>query len=169
MPPKASPIRSFAPIADARAHTLILGSMPGAASLRAGQYYAHRQNQFWRIMAELLGWPPDLSYATRIEALRGRRIALWDVLQSCVRPGSLDAAITDEMPNDFAKFFRAHADIERVFFNGAKAEASFRKHGGREKFPDLHYTRLPSTSPAHAGMSFRQKLAAWAPTVSSTQ
>ncbi|MGE0735130.1 MAG: DNA-deoxyinosine glycosylase [Alphaproteobacteria bacterium] len=155
-------IRSFAPIADKRARTLILGSMPGVASLCARQYYAHRQNQFWRIMGRLLSMPPDLPYAERVERLRDGGIAVWDVLHSCVRDGSLDTAIADETPNDFAKFFRTYREIDRVFFNGAKAETSFRRHGLQRAFPDLKYVRLPSTSPAHAGMNWQRKRKIWA-------
>lgn len=156
-------IRSFLPIADPQAETLILGSMPGAASLKAGQYYAHPQNQFWRIIAELLGLPEGTDYADRVQALGARRIALWDVLDSCVRPGSMDSAITGEAPNDFRSFFLEHRRITRVFFNGAKAEASFRKHCRpvMVEFPRLHYHRLPSTSPAHAGLSYSRKLMLW--------
>lgn len=159
---RSSRLRSFAPIADRGARVLILGSMPGVASLRAKQYYAHPQNQFWRILSALLSLPVDLPYAKRVEALKTHGIALWDVLRSCERVGSLDSAIREEEPNDFARFFGKHSRIERVLFNGAKAEAIFRHHGLAEKFAHLKYTRLPSTSPAHAGMNLQTKQAAWA-------
>lgn len=162
MAPISSRLRSFPPIADPQARLLILGSMPGVASLRAKQYYAHPQNQFWRIVTALLSLPPDLPYDARTQALRQHHVALWDVLHSCVREGSLDTAIDEEQPNNFARFFKTHPRIERVFFNGAKAEASFRRHGLRDKFPHLKYARLPSTSPAHAGMNLQTKQAAWA-------
>lgn len=154
-------IRSFAPIAGRNARVLILGSMPGRASLAAGRYYAHPQNAFWRIAAELLRIEPDAPYRRRVQALKSARIALWDVLHSCIRQGSLDTMIEQEIANDFAAFFGAHPGITHVFFNGAKAEASYRRHVlGRIDIP-LRYARLPSTSPAHASLPFRRKLAAW--------
>ena len=91
--------------------------MPGAASLKAKQYYAHPHNSFWPIMGTLLGFDPSASYRRRERALRAAHIAVWDVLRSCVRPGSLDAQIEQETANDFADFFRAHRRIRHVFFN----------------------------------------------------
>jgi double-stranded uracil-DNA glycosylase len=159
-------IRSFPPIEDSRARVLILGSMPGGASLAAGRYYAHPQNLFWRIMGDLLGADPGLSYARRIRLLKSRGIALWDVLESCVREGSLDSSIEEAtiVVNDFVSFYRAHPRIERVFFNGAKADAAYRRYvlgPSATQIPVLRYLRLPSTSPAHAALSFAQKRKAW--------
>src|SRR5512140_137906 len=118
-------VQSFPAIANAAARVLILGSMPGKASLAAGQYYAHAQNLFWTILAEVTGAASSLPYAARARALKAQGIALWDVLASCAREGSLDSAIDDASisANDFAAFYRAHAQITHVFFNGAKAEA----------------------------------------------
>jgi double-stranded uracil-DNA glycosylase len=154
-------IQSFRPIAAKDARILVLGSMPGAESLRLGQYYAHPQNQFWRIVEALFGIDCARPYAARVRALKARRIAVWDVLHSCVREGSLDTAINDEVANDFAAFFRAHRYLTHVFFNGAKAEASWRRHIPREIGHGLRFARLPSTSPAHASLSPARKLAAW--------
>ena len=154
-------IRSFAPVAARNAKVLILGSIPGRASLAAGQYYAHRQNAFWGIVCRLLAIDPASPYPARIRALRTSRIALWDVLNSCVRPGSLDSRIERETANDFTAFFRRHPDIAHVFFNGAKAEASFRRHVLSSVQRPLRYARLPSTSPAHASAPFERKLEAW--------
>ena len=154
-------VRSFAPIAGRGARTLILGSMPGVASLKANQYYAHAQNGFWPIVGTLLGFDPRAPYPQRVQALRTARIAVWDVLHSCVRPGSLDARIEQEIANDFAAFFRTHRGITHVFFNGAKAEASFKRHVLPVMKVKLRMARLPSTSPAHASLPFRRKLAAW--------
>ena len=155
-------VRSFKPIADANAEILILGSMPGRASLAAREYYAHPRNVFWRIACELLRLDPASSYEARVRALRSARIALWDVLHSCTREGSLDARIENGVANDFRTFFRTHRKIRRVFFNGATAEASFRRYvlpriGG----VPLSYRRLPSTSPANASLSPARKLRAW--------
>lgn len=157
-------VYSFPPIADAAAERLILGSMPGAASLAAGRYYAHPHNAFWPILAELVGFAPDADYETRVSALRAAHIALWDVLQSCSREGSLDARIarTSEVPNDFASFFARHPKICHVYFNGSKAEAAFRQRVLPQLDASrLHFIRLPSTSPAHAAQSRAEKLAAW--------
>jgi hypoxanthine-DNA glycosylase len=154
-------IRSFRPVADARARVLILGSMPGRASLQAGQYYAHPQNAFWRILCELLGVERSSPYRSRIRTLKAHRIALWDVLHSCVREGSLDTRIAEEAANDFERFFRTRPAITHVFFNGAKAEASYRRHVLARIDRPLRYRRLPSTSPAHASLPYARKLAAW--------
>ena len=157
-------VQSFAPIENADATILILGSMPGEASLRAGQYYAHPRNLFWRIMGELVGAAPELPYQQRIQALKAAHIALWDVLRSCRRKGSLDSNIDDSslVPNDFAMFFRQHPEITHVFFNGSKAEQCYRKHVPPiAATGHLEYLRLPSTSPANAATSGERKLEAW--------
>ncbi len=157
-------VQSFEPIEDKKAEVLILGSMPGRASLAAGQYYAHPQNLFWRIVSELLRFDATSTYWARVRALRRTGIALWDVLQSCTREGSLDAKIESDtqIANDFQTFFRTHKKVTQVFFNGAKAEACFKRHVLREiDGGSIRYTRLPSTSPANASISFEQKLGAW--------
>jgi hypoxanthine-DNA glycosylase len=141
--------------------------MPGAASLAAGQYYAHPRNLFWPIMGTLFGAGPELPYATRVARLKEARVAVWDVLESCVREGSLDSAIAGDSiaVNDFAGFYRGHPGITRVFFNGAKAEATYRRHVSAMLPPGPaapEGLRLPSTSPAHASLNFAAKLAAWA-------
>jgi hypoxanthine-DNA glycosylase len=140
--------------------------MPGNASLAAGQYYAHPQNLFWRILGDVTGVDCALPYAARVRALTSCGIALWDVLASCVREGSLDASIDDASvsANDFASFYRAHTRIAHVFFNGAKAETCYRKHVLPALAADpgrRSYTRLPSTSPAHASMSREHKRSVW--------
>lgn len=160
-----SAVQSFPPLARADARILILGSMPGVASLHAGQYYAHPQNQFWKILGQLLGFDPAAPYETRTEALLDARIALWDVLASCQRPGSLDARIhvASAIANDLAGFLAKHPDIERICFNGSTAEDLFRRLV-RVQLPhlDVSTLRLPSTSPAHAAMTPARKLAIWA-------
>lgn len=161
-------VRSFAPIAGRDAEVLILGSMPGAASLAAGQYYAYLHNAFWPIMAELLEFDISSPYPARVKALKSARIAVWDVLHSCKRDGSADAGIEYDtaVVNDFRSFFQRHKRISHVFFNGATAEQLFRKDVQRKMdLERLHFQRLPSTSPAHASKSFRQKLRAWRETV----
>jgi len=160
----ADRIRSFPPIAERSAETLILGSMPGEASLAAGQYYAHPRNAFWRILGTLLRFDPALGYAARVRALKAARIAVWDVLQACERKGSLDSSIDRATleANDFAGFFRRHPRIRRVFFNGSTAEACFERYVMKHVvLGHVSFTRLPSTSPAHAARSFEDKLEAW--------
>lgn len=157
-------IYSFEPIADEHAEILILGSIPGQASLAAGQYYAHHRNAFWIIISNLLQIDPAIPYKSKIQELKSARIALWDVLQSCKRTGSLDSGIATDtlMVNDFQTFFQSHKKIKRVFFNGAKAEACFKRHILRQTALDyISFTRLPSTSPANATISFAHKLVAW--------
>ena len=157
-------VQSFPPIADVRATRLILGSMPGAASLAANQYYAHPHNAFWRIMGGVVNIAPDAAYDERVCALQRARVAVWDVLRSCERPGSLDSSIRrdSEVANDFTAFFAQHPRTNQVYFNGGAAEASFKRHcGALLRDPGLSFQRLPSTSPAHAALRFEQKLAAW--------
>lgn len=154
----------FPPIAGNDARILILGSMPGQASLEAHQYYAHPRNLFWPIMGELVGAHPALDYPERAQILIANGIALWDVLKSCTRPGSLDANIdkSSMVANDFKAFFAAHPQIKRVFFNGATAEHGFRRHVlPTLSIEGLAFRRLPSTSPAHAALSYQQKLESW--------
>lgn len=165
-------IHGFPPVANPKARILILGSMPGIKSLKEKEYYANPQNAFWKIIGELTGTnSPD--YATRLDTLKSRGIALWDVLKCCERnklsldadikrESSLDAHIRNESANDFAAFFKEYPRVKHVFFNGSKAEQSFRKSVlGRQSLPPLEFHRLPSTSPAHAGKTFQQKLEDW--------
>jgi hypoxanthine-DNA glycosylase len=168
VPPVSSreivPVCSFAPIQNRDARVLVLGSMPGAASLRAGRYYAYEHNAFWKIMGALFEAGPDVAYEKRIVLLKRAGVAVWDVLESCVREGSLDSAIdaASMVPNDFQTFFRTHPRIGHVFFNGSMAQSSFRRYV-RPHLPEtgLRFTRLPSTSPAHAALSLDRKIKAW--------
>lgn len=159
-------VRSFPPVSAPDARLLILGSMPGRASLAAKQYYAHARNAFWAIMEEVLGIPAAMLYEGRLTALKDRRIALWDVLASCVRPGSLDSNIEvlSITPNDFRTFFSKHPRISAVFFNGTMAEQSWKRHVlptlPPALIPEMSF-RLPSTSPANAGKTFTEKAEAW--------
>lgn len=154
-------IRGLAPIAAPDARVLILGSMPGVKSLEAQQYYAHPQNAFWRIMGELVGASRDKSYEGRAEILKARKIALWDVLESCVRHGSLDANIKDAASNDFSEFFAAHEQLRVIGLNGGTAAKIFRRRVAAALPVGATAVQLPSSSAAHARMRFEQKCAVW--------
>lgn len=160
-----SVVESFPYIAGADCHTLILGTMPGAVSLAQQQYYAHPRNAFWPIIGEIFGIDPRSDYANRIAQLAAKNIAVWDVLQACIRKGSLDAAIEPAsiVANDFAAFLTEHRSIQRICFNGATAAKLFRRHiqPTLKAYPSIVYLALPSTSPAHAGMPYAEKLNAW--------
>jgi TDG/mug DNA glycosylase family protein len=164
--PRPPQDRCFAPLAAADAEVLILGSLPGRKSLEMQQYYAHPQNSFWRLMAEIFDAGSSLPYTQRVETLTVNRIALWDVLAAAERPGSLDSSIVSASAsaNDFAAFFRTHPQVGRVYFNGRKAEELYRRFvlpGLSADFAVLRYVSMPSTSPAHAGMPFAEKLVRW--------
>ena len=155
-------LHGLPPIARADACVLILGSMPGAASLQAGQYYAHRQHRFWPDLAALSGLETSLPYPERVEHLHQAGIAVWDVIARCNREGSLDSAIRDEAVNDFSTFLTRHPGVATVLFNGAKAEATFiRRVLPDLARPGLTLRRLPSTSPANASQPEAAKIAAW--------
>lgn len=161
-------VSCFAPIATPASHVLILGSMPGKKSLQEQQYYAHPRNAFWPVMAALFGTPAD-DYAQRVALIRDNKLALWDVLAECLRPGSLDQAIDRKTAqvNDFASFFKAHPKIEYVFFNGGAAHDLFMQRVWPlldvQVKNRLTLQRLPSTSPAMASLSLEKKIAAWQP------
>ncbi len=152
-------IKSFPPVADERSRIIILGSMPGGESLRKNEYYGHIRNQFWNIIYSLYGETVDRNYTKKIEFLREKRIALWDVIKTCYRKGSLDANITGERVNNFDRFFNDYPGIRHVFFNGTKAYETFRKRVGF-KYDWLTYTKLGSTSPANV-VKFDQRLEDW--------
>lgn len=158
-------VQSFPPIETELSRVLILGTMPGRVSLREGQYYAHPQNLFWRIIGELVGFDPTCPYEVRVDRVRSEGIAIWDVLKTCFRASSLDSAIeaSSEVPNDLPGFLAGHPHVHRVCFNGVKAEMLFARHVRPRLVghADLHYLRLPSTSPANASVPRTEKLRAW--------
>ncbi len=158
-------VHSFAPIVDSRSRVLILGSMPGRASLRAGEYYAHPRNLFWPFMERLLGVRSAERYERRVEELLARGVGLWDVVSACERRSSLDADIVSGsiVANDLLGLLEAHRSLRAVCLNGAKAALEFRRH----VLPSLPAARrialyeLPSTSPANASIPLARKLEAW--------
>lgn len=154
----------FDAVSSKDARLLILGTLPGAESLKQQQYYAKKQNSFWKIMGELVGARPDLPYADRKKLLTKNRIALWDVCRAAERKGSLDADIRSPTPNDFGGFFKTHRKIELICFNGQTAAKLFHHMVDPDmpaRISSLPRVILPSTSPAHAGMRFEEKLSRW--------
>ncbi|AKM11410.1 hypothetical protein AB433_00880 [Croceicoccus naphthovorans] len=152
---------SFAPIVDVRTRVLILGSLPGDASLSAARYYAHPRNRFWHLVGAVMRQPnlPDFDYDARLGCLSDRGIGLWDVVKSGSRKGSLDAALRDVEGNDLAALIASLPDLRAIGFNGGTAARIGRKQLGDSVGPAL--LDLPSSSPAHAAMSLAEKTTRW--------
>jgi len=161
-------LHGLPPIIDDGARVLILGNMPSVMSLGAQAYYANPRNAFWRITGDIFGFDALAPYEGRVAALTGHGVAVWDVLRSCRRVGSLDSAVEPDsmVANDFGQLFERHPQITRVFFNGAAAEKNFNRLV--RVTPDLRYRRLPSTSPAQT-MRYADKLAAWCEAITARQ
>lgn len=137
---------------------VVLGSFPGAASLAAGQYYAHPRNHFWPLLGSL--WALDLpswDYARRLRALQSHGVGLWDVYGACRREGSLDTAIEAAEPNDLAGLLQRAPALAAIAHNGGESARSMRI----TRTLGVPVVRLPSTSPANASWSFERKRAAW--------
>ena len=152
---------SFPPAWAPDAEILILGSLPGDESLRQAQYYAHPRNAFWPIMGEIFGFSPALPYLERLARLLRNRVALWDVVGSGIRPGSLDGAIREERANDIPGLLRRCPEIHRILCNGTTAMRLLKKHHPHLFGGQLQILQLPSTSPAAARLTFAAKLAAY--------
>ena len=151
-------LHGLAPILDAGTRLIVLGSFPSRASLQAQRYYAHPQNQFWKILGALWGLPlQDMNYQERTDALRAHGLGVWDVYASCEREGSLDSAIVQPQLNDLAGLSSRCPKLQAIAHNGGE---SF-KHARHTRALGLPVYRLPSTSPAHASWTFERKLAAW--------
>lgn len=156
---------SFPAVAASDARILILGSMPGRASLKAREYYAHPRNLFWRFMQEFLDFT-TITYDERLAALLSNRIALWDVAGRCEREGSLDSMIDGPsvIANDFPGLFLGCPDIRAVYFNGLKAQELYRRLVlplSEIQRRSQEYILLPSTSPANASQSYSEKIRRW--------
>ena len=152
------PLRTGLPaVVGTNPRVLILGSFPSEKSLDTGEYYANARNQFWRLLSSLLGFDAELPYPDRIKAVTGAGVALWDVVHSCRRAGSLDSKIDRKtlVLNDFSTFLEKYPTIERGFVNGLTAYTLF-----QQADIGLPAERLPSSSGALT-MSFDDKLAAW--------
>lgn len=152
-------LQSFKPVIDRRSRVLILGTMPGPVALSKREYYGFPGNHFWPIMARLFGAREPLTYPQKIRLLRKNRVALWDTIASCERMGASDGRIRCVVPNDLPALIRRYPGIRVIFLNGRLAEKLYRKHSTPEI--GLPTITLPSTSPAHAAMSFPCKLKVW--------
>jgi hypoxanthine-DNA glycosylase len=151
----------FPPILGPNPRILILGTLPGAESLKHQQYYAHPQNAFWKMLEALFNIPASASYAQRCEGVKAAQLAIWDVCHSACRPGSLDSAISAEtvVANDIQGLLRENPTIKLIAFNGNTAATLFKKH--IKTLPQVETITLPSTSPAHASLRFAEKLERW--------
>ena len=151
-------LRGFAPVINSKVERLILGSFPSEASLAASQYYAHPRNQFWRLLSDLLGEPlTELPYRRRLQRVLAHRLGIWDVLHACDREGSGDASIRNQKANRFARLHRLAPRLTTVAFNGQAAG----RYASEFAAAGFQTMVLPSSSPAHAGRSYQQKLAVW--------
>lgn len=137
---------------------LILGSYPSVLSLAHGEYYGNKKNRFWAVMEELFGISANLPYPDRSLRLTKKKIALWDVVQTCTREGSADSRIRNPVPNDIAGFVRAHPTIRLVALNGSTAGRMYHRFAQVEGLPSA---TLPSTSPANARVPFTEKVRQW--------
>lgn len=154
----APPKRGFPPVVDANTRLLILGSLPGEASLAAAQYYGNPRNVFWQLMERVIDAPlVPLAYEGRLATLLAHGVGLWDVINQAHREGSLDAAIRDPAANDLLALIETLPALRCVAFNGGTAA----KLGARLVGDRVQTLALPSSSPAHAAMTFAQKAQAW--------
>ncbi len=152
-------ISSFPPIVDQDSRILILGSIPGVKSLEMQQYYAHPQNKFWNIIFEIFDESFTTDYSEKLKILKKNKIALWDVIDSCERKGSLDSEIRNEKTNQIFELLNDHPKIKAIFCNGQKSYKNLQKILGKD-FPIPVFV-LPSTSPAHTGMKYKEKVISW--------
>lgn len=152
-------IISFDPVVGEDPKVLILGSMPGVKSLEINEYYGHRRNQFWKIMGDLFNFNKDSNYEERKDKLIKNKIALWDVIHSCVREGSLDNNIIEVETNNIVNFIREHPTINTVILNGGKAYAIYKKHF-KTHLEHINSIQLYSTSPANT-IKYEIKLEQW--------
>ncbi len=153
-------MHSFAPVINLHTRVLIVGSMPGEASLLAQEYYAYKHNQFWKLIFDIFeqGRSP-LNYTDKKHTLLSHQIGLWDSLATCTRTGSLDSAISHPKPNDFPALFKKYPAVHTLLFNGQAAARYFKKFQGDISHKTFYI--LPSTSPAHATLSYLEKRKIW--------
>lgn len=173
--PATGALTGFAPVVSADCRALVLGSFPGVASLAAGHYYAHPRNQFWPIVAHVLGFDGLADdFARRYDGLLAHGIGLWDVIARCERQGSLDQAIRASQPVPLPELMQTLPRLQWLLLNGRRAQRDVRRvlpgrlpvgQGGNP----VTLVDLPSTSPAHASLNLDAKLALWRPALERTQ
>jgi hypoxanthine-DNA glycosylase len=151
--------KSFPPIINSFSQTLILGSLPGDRSIAQNEYYAHPQNRFWKVISHLYNRPEASSYTEKINLLLDNRIGLWDVCAEALRPGSMDLAIKDEIPNPIEALLQEYPAVRQIAFNGQKARNLYERYF--EKKESISYICLPSTSPANAKMNLENLIHHW--------
>ncbi|MBU2180355.1 MAG: DNA-deoxyinosine glycosylase [Gammaproteobacteria bacterium] len=166
-------LQGLAPLYNGNARILILGSMPGQASLDQQQYYGHPRNQLWPLLQQLFGVDANLPYPLRCQQALAAGVAFWDVIGSCQRAGSLDSAIVGDSIrfNPLEQLCNQLPDLQHIWLNGGKAAQSFRQYQRQHadgllatntfKITTFKITTLPSTSPAHASLTFAEKLLLW--------
>jgi hypoxanthine-DNA glycosylase len=152
---------SFPPVVNEHTRVLVLGSLPGEASLAQSQYYAHPQNRFWHLIGDVIGVAlPGMAYEARLQALLDHRVGLWDVIAKAKREGSLDSRIRDHATNDLAALVAGLPNLVAVAFNGGTA-AKIGMKALAESRRSLNLVKLPSSSPAYAAVPYADKLRAW--------
>ncbi|KKO90406.1 MULTISPECIES: DNA-deoxyinosine glycosylase [Sphingobacterium] len=151
--------KSFLPLVNSATETLILGSLPGDKSLAENEYYAHPQNRFWKVIKYLFNVPEKTGYKENVELLLENNIGLWDVCAEASRPGSMDLAIQNEVPNPIDELLQTYPAITQIIFNGQKAYSLYLKHFSKRE--DIKYRCLPSTSPANAKSNLENLIQHW--------
>lgn len=150
---------AFDPIVNENSRVLILGTMPSEESIRKQERYGHKSNQFWKIVFTIFERPLPENYKEKNDLLIEKKVAIWDVLESCEGKGSLDSSIKNEKPNDFKKFFKKYPQIKYIFFTSKKAEEFYKKYVGFDE--KRQYITLPSPSSANARMHLEEKIEKW--------
>jgi len=157
-------LKSFEPVINKDTLQMIIGTMPGEASLKAKQYYAYKHNKFWQIMSDIFKNKEALTdYQDKLNTLLNNKTGLWDALAYCRRKGSLDKNIINEKPNDFKNLLKNYPKVKKLIFNGQQAHKYFLKYFGQ--IESIEYIILPSTSPANASKTYKQKAAVWKHTI----
>ncbi len=151
--------KSFLPLVNSTTEILILGSLPGDKSLAENEYYAHPQNRFWKVITNLFNAPEQTNYTEKIDLLLKNNIGLWDVCAEASRPGSMDLAIQNEVPNPIDELLQTFPTITQIIFNGQKAYSLYLKHFNKRE--DIMYRCLPSTRPANAKSNLENLIQHW--------